>query len=97
MLVSIEMVGSAHPTGLGLDLPEPEALLERLLAVSLPEASDEPRWDVIQYQGVGASRNIYTQGKAEASPMHQGYAGAPPPDLSPSLSRVSSGRYTAAS
>ncbi len=35
---------------LGLDLPNPEALIERLLAVSLLEAQSEPRWDVVQYQ-----------------------------------------------
>jgi tetratricopeptide (TPR) repeat protein len=37
---------------LGLDLPEPAALLERLLAVSLLEAQYEPEWQVIQYQCV---------------------------------------------
>ena len=34
---------------LGLDLPEAETLLERLLAVSLLEAQVEPRWDAVQY------------------------------------------------
>ncbi len=35
---------------LGLDLPNPESLLERLLAVSLIEAQYEPGWDAMQYQ-----------------------------------------------
>jgi tetratricopeptide (TPR) repeat protein len=35
---------------LGMDLPNAEVLLERLLAVSLLEASYEPHWDVTEYQ-----------------------------------------------
>jgi len=35
---------------LGLDLPEPERLVERLLAVSLLEAQDEARWEALEYQ-----------------------------------------------
>jgi len=35
---------------LGLDFPDPEALLERLLAVSLLEAGYEPHWQAAQYQ-----------------------------------------------
>jgi tetratricopeptide (TPR) repeat protein len=35
---------------LGLDLPDPDAMLDRLLAVSLLEAGYEPHWQVVQYQ-----------------------------------------------
>ncbi|MEW5717494.1 MAG: tetratricopeptide repeat protein [Chloroflexota bacterium] len=35
---------------LGLDLPQPDALMERLLNVSLLEARYEPRWDVTEFQ-----------------------------------------------
>ena len=35
---------------LGLDLLEPETLVERLLAVSLLEAQVEPCWEAVQYQ-----------------------------------------------
>ena len=35
---------------LGLDLCDPDALMERLLSVSLLEARYEPRWDVTEYQ-----------------------------------------------
>jgi len=35
---------------LGLDLPDPAALLERLAAVSLLEIRYEPAWDAMQYQ-----------------------------------------------
>ncbi len=35
---------------LGLDLPDPDALMERLLNVSLLEARYEPRWEVTEYQ-----------------------------------------------
>ncbi|MBX3038590.1 MAG: tetratricopeptide repeat protein [Anaerolineales bacterium] len=35
---------------LGIDFPDAENLLELLLAVSLLEASDNPRWNVMEYQ-----------------------------------------------
>jgi tetratricopeptide (TPR) repeat protein len=35
---------------LTLDLPDPEALIQRLLAFSLLEAHAEPRWDAVEYQ-----------------------------------------------
>ncbi|MCL4868672.1 MAG: CHAT domain-containing protein, partial [Anaerolineae bacterium] len=51
---------------IGLDLPQPERLLARLLAVSLVEQTAAPAWQTVEYQ---------------LSPLVMDWLGSPPPEL----------------